>query len=83
MLEVMGSCILVTDCLARCLLLKKGARHSSERQAIVPARYDEGTIASKHKAATEERGYRITTSRERAQKNDRITPVPTQHSYCQ
>ena len=38
-------------------LLDEGARLSSERQAIMPARYDEGTMATNHNAATWERGY--------------------------
>ena len=32
-----------------------GARPTSERQTIAPARYDEGTIATSHNAATGER----------------------------
>ena len=34
-----------------------GARHSSEKQAITPARYDEGMFATNHNAAAGERGY--------------------------
>ena len=46
--------VLVAVCLARCLL-NEGARRSSEKQAITPARYDEGTNATNHNAATGER----------------------------
>ena len=53
--------MLVAACLARCLL-NEGARHSSERQAITPARYDEGTLATNDNAGTGERGYHNTTS---------------------
>ena len=42
-------------CLSRCLL-NGGARRSSETHAITPARYDKGTIATNHTAATGERG---------------------------
>ena len=38
-------------------ILNEEARRSSERLAITPARYDEGTIATNHKATTWERGY--------------------------
>ena len=50
---------LVAVCLARCLL-NEGATLSSEKQAIAPARYDEGTIATTRNAATGERGYHNT-----------------------
>ena len=44
-LEVIGSTVvLVAACLTRCLL-KEGARHPSERQAITPAKYGEETLA--------------------------------------
>ena len=56
----------VTRLLAGCHL-NEGARYpsarqaiTSARQAIVPARYDEGALAANHNAATGERGYRIT-----------------------
>ena len=42
--------------LAGCFL-NEGARHSSARQAITPAIYDEETLATNHVAATGERGY--------------------------
>ena len=43
-------------CLARCLL-SEGVRHSSARQAITPARYDEEThCCQNNNAATGERG---------------------------
>ena len=54
--DVTNSCVLVAVCLARCLL-NEGARGSSEKQAITPVRYDEGTIATNHNAPTGERGY--------------------------
>ena len=47
-------CLTVLD--ARCLT-NEGERRSSERQAITPARYDEGAIATDQNAATGERGY--------------------------
>ena len=40
----------VAACLARCLPNER-ARHSSARQAITPARYDEGTLATNPNAA--------------------------------
>ena len=40
--------------LAGCLL-NEGARHSSARQAIMRARYDEGTLATNRNAATREK----------------------------
>ena len=43
-----SSCIIAV-CLARCLL-NEGARRSSEKQAITPARYDLGAIATNHSA---------------------------------
>ena len=46
--------------LARCLL-NEGATESSSRQAITPARYDEGTLATNHNAATGETGYHNTS----------------------
>ena len=51
--------VLVAACLARCLL-NAGARRSSEKQAITPVRYNEGTIVTNHNAATGERGYHNT-----------------------
>ena len=47
-------------CLLVGCLLNKGATESSSRQAITPARYDEGTLATNHNAATGERGYHNT-----------------------
>ena len=44
-------------CLPAGCLLNEGARESSSRQVITPARYDEGTFATNHKAATAKRGY--------------------------
>ena len=52
--------VLVAVRLARCLL-NEGARRSSEKQAITPVRYDEGTIAINHNATTGERGYHNTS----------------------
>ena len=45
-------------CLLTTCLLNEGVRESSSRQAIIitPARHDEGTVATKHNAATGERG---------------------------
>ena len=60
---MLGTCsgfILVACLLAGCLL-NKGARESSSRQAITPARYDEGKLATNHNTATEERGYNNTS----------------------
>ena len=56
MLDVL-SLVVVAVCLARCLL-NEGARSSSERQAITPAKYDDGGIATNRNAATGEGGYR-------------------------
>ena len=46
--------IMIGWLLAGCLLNEE-ARRSSSRQAIKPARYDEGTLAINHNAATGER----------------------------
>ena len=43
---------------------------SSEKQAITPARYDEGTIATNHNTATGERGYH------------NITQCHWEHFFC-
>ena len=59
MLEVIEALDMVATCLARSLV-NEGARHSSERQAIRPARYGEGTLATDHNAATGDRGYTMT-----------------------
>ena len=42
---------------ARRMPLNEGARKSWSRQAIAPAKYDEGTFTTNHNAATGERGY--------------------------
>ena len=59
--KVLDGCLERCSCLLSCLLagclLNEGARESSSRQAITPARYDEGTLATNHNAATGERGY--------------------------
>ena len=67
MLDAISACIIkiVAACLARCLL-NEGARCSSAKQAITPVRYDEGTIATNHDAATGERGYHNTSPPGRA-----------------
>ena len=59
MLEVIGSWI--SCCLLARYPLDEGARISSERQAITPARFDGGTLATNHNAATGERGYHNTS----------------------
>ena len=51
-----SSGLIIVVCLARCLL-NEGVRRSSEKQAITPARYDEGAIDTNHNAATGEIGY--------------------------
>ena len=43
--------LVVVACFARSLP-NEGARRSSEKQAITPARYDEGTIATNFNATT-------------------------------
>ena len=43
-------------CLLAGCLLNERARESSSRQAITPARYDGGTLATNHNAARGERG---------------------------
>ena len=53
-----GVILVVVACLN---LLNEWTRHSSARQAITPARYDAGTLATKHNAETGERGYHNTT----------------------
>ena len=55
-LEVIISCIAVVGSLLAGCLLNEGARESSSRQAITPARYDEGILATKHNAAIGEKG---------------------------
>ena len=45
-------------CLLAGCLLDEGAIKSTSRQAITPARYNEGTPATHRNAATGERGYR-------------------------
>ena len=52
--------VYISSLLAGCLL-NKGARGSSFRQATTPARYDEGTLATNHNAATGRRGYHDTS----------------------
>ena len=42
---MVSALVLVAACLARCLL-NEGARHSSERQAITPARHNGGTLVT-------------------------------------
>ena len=61
-LEVIISCIAVVGSLLAGCLLNEGARESSSRQAITPARYDEGTLAANHNAATGGRRYHNTIS---------------------
>ena len=53
-------CSLLACLLAGCLL-NEGARESSSRQTITPARCDEETLATNHNAATGERGYHNTS----------------------
>ena len=67
---MLGTCsgfILVACLLAGCLL-NKGARESSSRQAITPARYDEGILATNHNATTGERGHHNRLEAGRAQR---------------
>ena len=45
------------SCLLAGCFLNEGARESLSRLAITPAKYDEGTLATNHNAATGERGY--------------------------
>ena len=54
-LEVIVSSI-INCCVLSGYLVNEGARESSSRQAITPARYD-GTLATNHNAAIGERGY--------------------------
>ena len=49
--------LVVVACLLAGCLVNEGAKYSSARQAIAPARYDEGALATNHKAATGGRGY--------------------------
>ena len=53
---MLSALVVVAACLARCRL-HEGTRHSSERQAITPAKYDEGVLAKSHNAATGERVF--------------------------
>ena len=46
------------SCLLAGCLLNEEVRESSSKQAITPAKYDEGTLATDRNAATGERGYR-------------------------
>ena len=55
MLQLLGSCI--SFCLARQMFSEQGAKHSSVRQVITPAEYDEGTLGTNHNAATRETGH--------------------------
>ena len=65
--KALGGCLgelqllgLVASLFAGCHL-NEGAGESSSRQAITPARYDEGTHATNHNSATGERGYQNTS----------------------
>ena len=44
-------------CLPAGCLVNEGARESSSRLAVTPAKYHEGTLATNHNATTGERGY--------------------------
>ena len=67
--KVLDGCVeekyIIVACIINCLLagclLREGARQYSPRQAITPARYDEGTLVTNDDAATEERGYHNTS----------------------
>ena len=60
MLKVIGSCI--SCCSPRQMSSERwGEALTRKRQAITPARYDEGTLATNHNAATGERGYHNTS----------------------
>ena len=48
-------------CLLAGCLMNEGARKSSYRQAITPAKYDEGTCTTNHNAAARKRTYHITS----------------------
>ena len=57
-------------------ILNEGARESSSRQAITPARYDEGTLATNHNAAKGKGGYRNTRRLLRQDsRNSNTTPM--------
>ena len=59
MLDVICSC--VSCCSPRQISSeRKGRGAHTKKQAIAPAMYDEGTIATNHNAATGERGYHDT-----------------------
>ena len=55
MIYAITSCI--SCCLPRQMSSERRGEALSEKQAITPARYDEGTITTNHNAATGERGY--------------------------